>query len=63
MIALRRVTKRYGLGKPVLRDVELELDGGAVVVEGPNGAGKSTLLRLVAGVSTPTAGRVDRARA
>jgi ABC-type Mn2+/Zn2+ transport system ATPase subunit len=63
LIALRRVTKRYGLGKPVLRDVELELDGGAVVVvEGPNGAGKSTLLRLVAGVSTPTAGRVDRAR-
>src|SRR5262249_34631004 len=55
------VSKRYGLRAPVLRDVDLELPGGAVIaVDGANGAGKSTLLRLVAGVSVPSAGRVGR---
>jgi ABC-type multidrug transport system ATPase subunit len=61
VIGLHAVTKRYGLRAPVLRDVDLELPGGAVVaVEGANGAGKSTLLRLVAGVSAPSAGKVAR---
>jgi ABC-2 type transport system ATP-binding protein len=61
VIALEAVTKRYGVRAPVLRDVDLELPSGAMVaVEGANGAGKSTLLRLVAGVSTPTHGRVVR---
>ena len=62
MIAFHQVAKRYGLRAPVLRDVDLELGAGAVVaVQGANGAGKSTLLRLVAGVSAPSRGRVERA--
>ena len=62
MIAFHQVAKRYGARAPVLRDVDLELEAGAVVaVEGANGVGKSTLLRLVAGVSAPSRGRVARA--
>jgi energy-coupling factor transporter ATP-binding protein EcfA2 len=61
VVALHGVSKRYGLRAPVLRDIDLELPGGAVIaVEGANGAGKSTLLRLVAGVSVPSRGRVAR---
>jgi ABC-type multidrug transport system ATPase subunit len=61
VVGLHAVSKRYGLSAPVLRDVDLELPAGALIaVEGANGAGKSTLLRLVAGVSVPSAGRVER---
>ncbi|MCD9140620.1 ABC transporter ATP-binding protein [Streptomyces albireticuli] len=57
---LRGVGRRYGLRGPwVLRDVDLDLPRGALLrVEGANGSGKSTLLRLLAGIDTPTAGRI-----
>lgn len=57
---LQRVGRRYGLGGPwVLRGIDLELPAHALVrVEGVNGGGKSTLLRLLAGVDSPTEGRV-----
>ncbi|MEO3753863.1 ABC transporter ATP-binding protein [Streptomyces sp. B6B3] len=58
---LERVGRRYGRRGPwVLRDVELELRPGSLVrIEGANGSGKSTLLRLLAGIDTPSAGRVS----
>ncbi|AXG80961.1 ATP-binding cassette domain-containing protein [Streptomyces paludis] len=58
------VGRRYGLRGPwVLRGVDLALPAGALVrVEGGNGSGKSTLLRLVAGVDTPSEGRVTGRR-
>ncbi|MER5970498.1 ATP-binding cassette domain-containing protein [Streptomyces sp. NPDC002055] len=57
---LRGVGRRYGLGGPwVLRGVDLDLAPGTLVrVEGGNGSGKSTLLRLLAGIDTPSAGRI-----
>ncbi|MFC8079537.1 ATP-binding cassette domain-containing protein [Streptomyces sp. NPDC057307] len=57
---LRGVGRRYGLGGPwVLRGVDLVLRAHSLIrVEGTNGSGKSTLLRLLAGVDSPTEGRV-----
>lgn len=44
-----------------LRDVSFQLKrGDSVGLIGHNGAGKSTLLRTMAGIYTPTAGRVTR---
>jgi len=61
---LDHVTKRKvppGMDQPltILRDVSLEIPGGAVtVLLGPAGAGKTTLLRLLARLDEPTEGRV-----
>src|SRR5271166_3347075 len=57
---LEAVGKRYGLRQPwVVRDVSGAVAAGQLIrLEGPNGSGKSTLLRVLAGVSTPSAGRV-----
>jgi cobalt/nickel transport system ATP-binding protein len=50
----------YGYsGKPVIKDITLEVTKGEVVVLcGPNGAGKSTLLKLLSGGLVPSAGEV-----
>src|SRR5947209_14078216 len=42
-----------------LRDLTLSVEAGEIVgVLGHNGAGKTTLLRLLAGVTSPTTGRI-----
>lgn len=49
-------------GERVLfNEVALSLSAGeALVLRGPNGSGKSTLLRILAGLSRPDAGTVER---
>jgi len=47
-------------GRQVFRDLSFALGAGeALAVTGPNGAGKSSLLRLVAGLVSSTAGRLE----
>lgn len=44
----------------VLKDINFELnDGDRLGIIGLNGAGKSTLLKVIAGIYTPTRGRVE----
>ncbi|MGW6708915.1 ATP-binding cassette domain-containing protein [Streptomyces sp. NPDC054956] len=59
-MTLAAVGRRYGVRRPwVLRGISMAIPRGALVrVEGRNGGGKSTLLRLVAGLDTPSEGRI-----
>ena len=58
-IALERVTKVFANGRAAVRDLTLEIvDGELLVLVGPSGCGKSTVLRLIAGLETPTTGRI-----
>jgi multiple sugar transport system ATP-binding protein len=58
-IVLEGVTKAYATGQLAVRDVTLDIgDGELLVLLGPSGSGKSTVLRLIAGLETPTAGRI-----
>lgn len=58
-LELRGLSKCYPDGRWAVRDVDLDVDHGAlVVVAGPSGCGKTTLLRMVAGLEKPTAGDV-----
>jgi ABC-type Fe3+/spermidine/putrescine transport system ATPase subunit len=53
-----RVSFRWG-SQSVLEDVSLRVDPGEyVTLVGPNGAGKTTLLRTLAGLESPTSGRI-----
>ncbi|MBW2397629.1 MAG: ATP-binding cassette domain-containing protein, partial [Deltaproteobacteria bacterium] len=58
-IRLHGVTFGYEPSAPVIRDVDLDLGGGHVLLVGPNGCGKSTLLKLMGGVERPDAGAIE----
>ncbi len=61
-IILEHVTKQYGAGRSarmVLDAIDLRVAQGEFVsLMGPSGSGKTTLLNLVAGLDTPSAGRI-----
>ena len=44
--------------KEIVKNVSLKVDDGFVALTGPNGGGKSTLAKLIAGIYTPTAGKI-----
>jgi iron complex transport system ATP-binding protein len=51
-----------GAERTVLRDLSLEIPGGAITaILGPNGSGKTTLLRLLLGVLQPQQGTIQLA--
>ena len=58
MLEFRNVSYETPEGKVILRDVSLKIDDRFVAVTGPNGSGKSTMAKLIAGIYTPTAGRI-----
>ncbi|NEB90587.1 ABC transporter transmembrane domain-containing protein [Streptomyces bauhiniae] len=59
-VMLTGVSHAYLPGRPVLHGVDLEVrPKERVALVGTTGAGKTTLAKLVAGLHSPTAGRVD----
>ena len=58
-IRLEGIAKVYPNGHAAVRPLDLEIaDGEFLVLVGPSGCGKSTFLRLIAGLESPTAGRM-----
>ena len=58
-VTLDRLQKVFPNGHVAVADVSIDVaDGELLVLVGPSGCGKSSLLRLIAGLETPTAGRV-----
>jgi len=58
-LGLRGITKRYG--ETIANEaIDLDVTAGQIhALLGENGAGKSTLMKIVAGVTTPDAGRIE----
>ena len=61
MLQLKNVSyavQEDGKEKYIIKDVSLTLDERFVAFTGPNGGGKSTLAKLIAGILTPTSGKI-----
>ena len=62
LVTGERIFKSFGQ-QEVLRNVSFTLGARQRAgLVGPNGQGKSTLLKIIAGVDTPTSGRVNTRR-
>jgi ABC-type nitrate/sulfonate/bicarbonate transport system ATPase subunit len=58
-VTLQDIRKTYSGGFEAIKGVGFDIgDGQFCVLVGPSGCGKSTLLRMVAGLDTPTTGRI-----
>ncbi len=44
--------------KEILKNISVEIGDGFTAITGPNGGGKSTLAKVIAGIVTPTSGRI-----
>ena len=59
MLELIDVSYTVENNKQILKNVNLEIDDGKlVVITGPNGGGKSTLAKLIVGINKPTSGKI-----
>jgi Fe-S cluster assembly ATP-binding protein len=52
------VSTEDGGEKAILKDVSAVIDDRFVAITGPNGGGKSTLAKIIAGIYTPTSGKI-----
>lgn len=58
VLSLRNIHMAFG-GVVAIEKFDLDLEAGEVVaLVGDNGAGKSTLIKIIAGVQSPTSGRI-----
>ena len=57
MLELQNISYTVG-EKEILKNINLRIEDRFVAITGPNGSGKSTLAKLVAGIITPTTGRI-----
>lgn len=58
-IVLEGITKQYGATAPAVDNLSLTIEAGSFTVFlGPSGCGKSTTLRMIAGLETPSSGRI-----
>ncbi|MCA0941634.1 phosphonate ABC transporter ATP-binding protein [Yangia mangrovi] len=59
MLKITDLVKSYGSGAPVLKNLDLTIEGESVVsIIGSSGAGKSTLLRCINRLVEPTSGSI-----
>lgn len=47
-----------GVSREILKGINLKIEDNFVVITGPNGSGKSTLAKVIAGIYTPTSGKI-----
>jgi phosphonate transport system ATP-binding protein len=58
-LVIKGLNKEYVAGKPILRDINLTIEGrGITAIIGPSGTGKSTLVRCINRLVTPTSGAI-----
>ena len=58
-LSIRELCKEYIRGKPVLRDISLDIaDHGISAIIGPSGTGKSTLIRCINRLVEPSSGEI-----
>ncbi|MCL2768053.1 MAG: ATP-binding cassette domain-containing protein [Synergistaceae bacterium] len=57
-LEIKNITKKFDK-QTVLNDINADIEKGEFVcILGPSGCGKTTLLRIIAGLETPTSGRI-----
>ncbi len=58
-LVIKGLNKEYVAGKPILRDINLTIEGrGITAIIGPSGTGKSTLVRCINRLVNPTSGSI-----
>ncbi|MGL4876384.1 MAG: ATP-binding cassette domain-containing protein, partial [Clostridium sp.] len=60
MLTLNGITKEFGKGEIILKDINLEVkEGEFVSILGPSGCGKSTLLNIIARINKEYTGTCE----
>ena len=61
MLELKNVSYEVNdenVNKEIIKNISFTIDERFVAITGPNGGGKSTLAKIIAGILTPTEGRI-----